>query len=117
MKKQIFLLLAAGLFSSNALALQMPEEPVDLQKTIDNMNAVKPEQYVEMTQDIHANAEMMQKSLSKKEINMLVKAQNYINKRIADKKGEKAPEEIIIDPENAKEVQKFLTPDIYTYDD
>lgn len=117
MKKSPTVLLAAFLFSSSAWALQMPEEPVDLQATIDNMNAVKPEQYVEITKDINTNAGMLQKNLSKKEINMLVKSQNYINKKVAEKRGEEAPEEIVVDPEDSKEVQKFLTPDVYTYDD
>ena len=81
------------------------------------MNVIKGDDYVKITASSSDFASKTASSLSEQETKMLIDAHNDMNKRVARRNEEEAPEKIQINPNNKEEVEELLTPDIYTYDD
>lgn len=92
-------------------------EAVDLEEVAERMNTIKPEQFVAITAPVREEAHRSAQNLSAKEAAFLVSVQNKINRRLAAKEGRPAPAEISVDVNNQQEVEKFLTPDLYNYND
>ncbi len=93
------------------------DEAVDLEELASRLNVVKPEQYVEMTAPIIEDARRTANSLTSKEAQALVDAQNRVNRRVAVKQGEPEPEPIEVNVDDKQALEEFLTPKMYTYDD
>lgn len=93
------------------------DEAVDLDELASRLNVIKPEQYVAMTAPIIEDAHRTAQSLTHKEAQMLVDAQNRVNRRAAVKQGEPEPEPVKVDVDDKQALEEFLTPQMYTYDD
>ena len=94
------------------------KQTIDLDAVTANSTMIKAEEYLQMTKPIRQEAHRQAKTLSEKEINAMVDAQNYVNRRLAEKNNEPIPEKITIDATDQEAVEEFLTPkNLYTYDD
>lgn len=93
------------------------EEAVDLEELASRMNVIKPDQYVKMTEPIKTSARQAAKNLTDKEAQMLIDGQNRVNRRLARRNGEAKPETISVNVKDRDEIEKLLTPQMYTYDD
>ena len=93
-------------------------EETTVSTTTQNQEIAAPgDDYVKITTSSRDFASQTASSLSEQETKMLIDAHNDMNKRVARRNGEEAPEKIQINPNNKEEVEELLTPDIYTYDD
>ena len=90
---------------------------VDLEDLASRMNTIKADDYIEITTPVQNFARTTAKNLTDKEVNALVDGQNAINRIIARRNSETPQKAINIDASNREEVEKLLTPEIYTYDD
>lgn len=81
------------------------------------LNVIKPEQYVETVAPSQELARRTAKDMSEKETKFMISLQNRLNKDMARRNSQPEPEDIKINPDDKKAVEKMLTPDIYTYDD
>ncbi len=97
---------------------QPDENVVDLDTVKTNSTMITADQYLEMTVPLRRDAHREAQKLSEKEIKAMVDAQNYVNRRAAEKNNEEIPEEISIDATDKEAVEDFLIPKkLYTYDD
>ena len=83
----------------------------------DRLNVIKPEQYVETVVPSQELARRTAKDMSEKETKFMISLQNRLNKDMARRNNQPEPEDLKINPDDKKAVEKMLTPDIYTYDD
>ena len=119
MRKLLFALFLMILSTAQANAEEdvYVDEAVDLEELAGRLNRIPPEKYIEIKAPVEETAHRVAQTLPPQEVQLLISAQNRINKRIAEQNGEPAPEPINIDIHDKKAVEEFLTPDIYTYDD
>ena len=118
--KQYFLALAIlTSFSVSVYAEEneYKEKTINIEDLASRLNVIKPEQRVAIIQPSKESAHRDAQKMSPQEAEILVSVENRINQRIAEQNDEESPETISIDINNKKEVEKLLTPDIYTYDD
>lgn len=125
MKKLILILACISFEQSIAMAAdnfanntdeQLPDiNPVE--DLANRLNVVKPEQYVPILTDVKQEAHDTAKSMTPKEAEFMMSVQNRLNKDMAKRNNEPEPENIKINPNNAQDVERILTPNIYTYDD
>ena len=118
--KQYFLALAILTCSSiNVYAEEdkYATETVNIEDLASRLNVIKPEQRVAIIQPSKESAHRDAQKMTPQEAAILVSVENRISKRHAEQNNEEPPEPISIDVNNKKEVEKLLTPDIYTYDD
>lgn len=125
MKKIIFTICALSLLSSAVRAQEYDSyesdatssDYVDYKRDILNKTVIQPDQHAKYAIPVKLEAARMAKTLNEKEARMLISTQNKINRDIARKKGESTPEKITASPTNAEDIEKVLSPNIYTYDD
>lgn len=96
---------------------EQKQNVVDLEDLAKRMNTIKAEDYTKMVAPSHIYAHKTAKNLTDKEAKKLVNAKNHIDRRLARKNKEKEPSPIVINTKDKRAVEKFLTPDLYTYDD
>lgn len=95
----------------------LAEEKDPLEDLADRTNMIKAEEYLEMTKPVKDYAHRTAKKLTPQEIQLMSSAQNRINKNVARKTGAKEPQPVDLTKKTTKELEDFLTPPMYTYDD
>lgn len=93
------------------------EQAVDLEELASRMNVIKPADYIKMTEPIKESAHQAAKNLTDKDAQMLIDGQNRVNRRLARRNGETEPKPLSINANDRDEIEKLLTPQMYTYDD
>lgn len=89
----------------------------NIEDLAERLNVIKPDDYVEMTQPIKEYAHQTAKNLTPQEIALINSAQKRINHDLARRQGTEEQEVIQLDSKNKQQIEDFLTPPMYTYDD
>ena len=119
MKAFVVALSVLCLVFSSVMAEENDQEVLksDVEDLAERLNVVKPEQYVEMTKPVRDYAHQTALKLTPQEVALINSAQKRINRDFARRQGTVEKRLIELNAENKQQIEDFLTPPMYTYDD
>ena len=89
----------------------------DIEDLAERLNVIKPDDYVEMTQPVKEYAHQTAKKLTPQEVALINSAQKRLNRDLARRQKEPEQKIIQLDAQDRQQIEDFLTPSMYTYDD